>query len=129
MVCWTLATVLVKLAILTLYMRIFTTQSFQRLAIVFIVLTICFGIIYFGFAMSTCVPLSALWNPLPGSKCRDLGAQEIGSLVPDIFLDVCIVALPMPWLLKLRMPLRNKIWVMLIFSLGLAYVVYFVLTP
>ena len=118
MVCWTIATVLVKLAILFLYMRIFTTRSFQRWATVLVVLVILFGVIYFAMAMTTCIPLSELWDPVPGGHCREIIPQEIGSMAPNLFLDICIIALPMPWLWSLHMPLRNKIWITLMFSLG-----------
>jgi len=117
MVCWTLATVLVKLAILFLYMRIFSTQLFKRWATFLVVLVVCFGIIYFCIAMTTCIPLSALWTG--DGTCRDLTKQEIGSMVPNIALDACIVVLPMPWLWTLKMRLRDKIWVSFMFSLGI----------
>lgn len=118
MVCWTVATVFVKLVILFLYMRIFSTRDFRRWARVLIVLVICFGVTYFGIAMSTCIPLSQFWAPVAGGHCRNLVNQEIGSMAPNIFLDICIIALPMPWLWTLQMPLRNKIWITLMFSLG-----------
>lgn len=119
MVCWTIATVLVKLAILSLYTRIFSTRNFRRWAWFIMALVICFGITYFGFALTTCIPLSELWQPVAGGHCRDLVAQEIGSMVPNLFLDVCVLVLPMPWLWKLQMPLKNKLWITLMFSLGI----------
>jgi hypothetical protein len=69
--------------------------------------------------MTNCTPLSHLWHPVPGGWCRQLTTEEYTSVAFNLVIDLGIVILPMPVLWRLQMPLRNKIFVSVMFGIGL----------
>lgn len=117
---WIFSTTAVKLAVLALYMRIFTTPTFKRWAISLGIIDICFGITFLVVFITHCSPVSQQWAPVPWGWCRSLTSAELSSISSNLVLDTAIVILPMPWLWNLHMPLGKKIVVMVMFSFGFA---------
>ncbi|KAH8161364.1 hypothetical protein CIB48_g6888 [Xylaria polymorpha] len=117
---WIFTNTAIKLAVLLLYMRVFTTPVFKRCALVLVAATISFGLSFFIVFLTRCHPISQEWNPVAGGWCADLQVQEISSISTNLVVDVAIVLLPLPWLWRLQMPLRNRIAVMIMFSFGFA---------
>jgi len=123
-VTWTLATVVGKLAVLWLYTRIFSTAVFRRVSRVLMAFCACYGISFLVVFLTYCTPVSQPWNPVLGGTCRDSTSHEpeLVSNSINTVLDIVIVCLPLPWLWSLRMPMRKKMAVMFMFSLGFVYV-------
>ncbi|KAI0593476.1 hypothetical protein F4775DRAFT_577880 [Biscogniauxia sp. FL1348] len=117
---WIFSTTVVKLAVLALYMRIFTTVAFKRWAVSLMVLDICFGITFVVVFITHCNPVSQEWDPVPWGWCRSLTSSELSSISLNLALDTAIVVLPMPWLWNLQMELNKKLLVMVMFSFGFA---------
>lgn len=63
--------------------------------------------------------MSQQWAPVAWGWCRDIYVDQLASVGINLLSDVAIVVLPMPVLWKLQLPMRSKIAVMSMFSIGL----------
>ncbi|OTA92688.1 hypothetical protein M434DRAFT_318625 [Hypoxylon sp. CO27-5] len=118
-ITWLFGTVCVKLAMLCLYTRIFSTAQFRRWSYALMVVVGCYFVAFLIVFMTNCMPLSNLWDPVPGGWCRELTTEEYTSVVFNLIIDLSIVILPMPALWQLKLPLRNKIFVSIMFGMGI----------
>lgn len=119
-VTWIVSTTTIKLAVLALYMRIFSTASFKKWAYGLMAFTVGFGISFFVAFLTRCSPVSQEWDPQPDGWCRPVIKTELASNSINLVLDLAIVCLPMPWLWKLNMATANKVVAMIMFSFGFA---------
>jgi hypothetical protein len=117
-ITWLLGTVFIKMSVLWLYTRIFATPAFKRWSYAIMALVVGYGVGFIVVFMTKCQPLSQMWAPVPGGWCRDLKIEELASVTINIALDAAIVVLPMPVLWGLQMPIRNKIFISVMFSIG-----------
>ena len=117
---WLVGTVCCKLSILSLYTSLFRTSRPVR-NLVWIVSGLVGGyfVAFLPIFLTQCHPISYPWDPVLGGGCRSLSIQEIASITLNIFLDTTIALLPIPAIWKLRMPLRNKLTIGLMFGMGL----------
>lgn len=110
-----------KLSVLFFYHRIFTVTKLRQLTNVVIGLVFLWTL---GFELSTifqCTPIRAAWDVTEGNK----GARCIQSVnwpnslaISDGITDIMILLLPLPVLLRLKMPLKPKIYVIAMFFVG-----------
>lgn len=84
---------------------------------------VSYAVAFIAVFMTQCRPLAASWNPSLG-YCRPIQREEYASVSIGMALDLSIVALPLPTIWKLQMPLRRKIGVSLLFSLGLLHAIH-----
>lgn len=120
---WLVATVACKLSILTLYLTLFRISN--RFSISIYVTCACvviYFVVYLPVQLTQCHPIDYGWNPVPGGGCRSSRATQISSIALNIVLDTVVAVLPITILWNLRMPLRTKIAIGTMFSLGLLYV-------
>lgn len=117
-VCWTLGTGAIKLSMVFLYTRIFRTAQFRRCAYVLMGAIAAFTVAFFVVFLTNCQPVSQEWKPVPGGHCRTQSPSEFASVSSSLAIDLAIIILPFPWLWNLKMPLRNKITVSVILSIG-----------
>ncbi|KAI5798913.1 hypothetical protein EDC01DRAFT_22741 [Geopyxis carbonaria] len=110
---------LVKISILTFYLRLTPLRPF-RLA-VFTVMGVC---IAFGFAVTMtdlfqCSPIRKGWfSTLPG-KCIDQVLFFRSTAIINIILDFTLFLLPLPVMWSLQMRLRQRLALCGVFSVGL----------
>ncbi|OHE90562.1 integral membrane protein [Colletotrichum orchidophilum] len=119
-VTWLLGTVFIKMAILWLYTRIFSTAKFKRWSYILMGVTGAYGVAFLILFMSRCSPMSQQWAPVEGGHCRDITVDQLISVTINIVVDIAMTALPMPALWGLQMPLRNKVAVSAMFGMGAA---------
>lgn len=106
-----------KLSIIFLYMRIMV-HGVQRIAnYVLLSIIVACNVWVFIFQFIQCIPLEALWNPSVPGTCLPLAAN-IGNSVMHIITDFFIFLLPIPTLLTLKIPRKQKIGLVLVFSFG-----------
>lgn len=116
---WLFATVFCKLSILWLYTCIFTTKSFQIASYTMMGVVGAYGVSFLVVFCTNCQPISQSWNPVEGGHCKDVRIEEIVSVSVNMVIDAIIVVMPMPVLWGLQMPIRKKIAITFLFSLGL----------
>lgn len=74
-----------------------------------------------------CSPLPAFWDKSilktnPSSHCFSSSAFWFSYSLTNIFLDILILLLPIHEVLKLHLPLKEKLELIGVFSLGCLYV-------
>ncbi|KAJ6126975.1 hypothetical protein N7523_002587 [Penicillium sp. IBT 18751x] len=120
---WLTGTVCCKLSILALYTSLFRTFRPIRILVWTVSgLVVAYFIAFLPIFLTQCHPISQQWAPVPGGGCRSLAIQEIASIALNIFLDTTIALLPIPALWRLRMALRNKLTIGVMFGMGLVVV-------
>jgi hypothetical protein len=110
-----------KCAILALYLRIFQVSRTLRVLIWIGVFVICstylVAIPVFSYY---CTPrANENWDLMLLGKCKKNGVYALIQGVIGVGLDVYIFILPLPTVLRLRLPRRKKIGVVLVFVAGL----------
>ncbi|KAF2877963.1 hypothetical protein BDV95DRAFT_600652 [Massariosphaeria phaeospora] len=68
--------------------------------------------------LTTCIPLERFWNPMAPGKCIKLREFCIASGLLHVFLDVFILAFPLPIIWRLKTTTSTKLTVSLICLLG-----------
>ncbi|KAI0000275.1 hypothetical protein F4779DRAFT_148648 [Xylariaceae sp. FL0662B] len=121
---WTIATTLCKLSILFLYLELFgTNKAFRRVIWALILLNVIFPIVFIILFNTPCSKLSDSWDPiLSQTQCRSVAKEEVASVGATLGLDLCVVMAPIPIIWRLQMPLKKKVAVCSMFSLGLGVV-------
>ncbi|KAI0506159.1 hypothetical protein F5B22DRAFT_660668 [Xylaria bambusicola] len=115
---YTLGTAAIKLSMLCLYHRIYTTPTFRRWNYFVMALVVAYIITFLPLLLTNCVPLSQYWDPKPGGWCRDTLIYDMATVAANFFLDLAVLILPMPVLWSLKMSIRDKLTVTAMFSIG-----------
>ncbi|KAI1111872.1 hypothetical protein F5Y14DRAFT_288999 [Nemania sp. NC0429] len=113
-----LGTAFVKLSMLCLYHRIYTTRIFRRWVYFVIALDVIYVISFIPLFLTNCIPLSQYWDPKPTGWCRDTIAGDNATLAVNLVLDLLVLALPLPVLWRLQMSIRDKLTVTAMFGFG-----------
>jgi hypothetical protein len=108
-----------KLALLKLYLRVFTDNFVRRLTWVVVVVVILqwlvVGVIVWA---SICQPFSFKWDKSINGHCADLLASYRYFSVPNIITDVAILLLPTTTVWNLQVSKLHKIGIFLTFLTG-----------
>lgn len=115
---WSATTLFTKLSILFLYATLFPVRRMvlaTRIVGGFLIL-FCSAAVMAGLAM--CQPFARNWDRSIPGHCGDQTLYYTCLGVINIVFEVAILALPMPVIYKLKMPLRRKIGVVALLSVG-----------
>lgn len=119
---------LTKLSIMGFYLKFFPFTVFPglRTAIyITIAITVASGISFTMSIIFQCTPISFFWSafddPPPVGSCIKINKYAWTVATFNFALDLWLLALPLPELLKLSLPLRKKVVVCLMFSVGSLY--------
>lgn len=113
---------LIKLAILLQCVRVFVPRK-ERNAMFWA----CHGLMWLNFIfyfngaflmIFFCTPVEKFWNPWIKGHCRDFDTINIVGAVINTASDVSILILPQPIIWNLKLPLKRKIGVSVIFLAG-----------
>lgn len=112
----------IKLAILLLYLRVFSTRHRDafNLAIRGLMIVIC----TFYLALSTakigqCVPRARIWDKSVPGRCVNLSALLQSSGLFNILSDVCILLVPLKGVWNLQISRKRRTGIYAIFTVGL----------
>ncbi|KAL2813366.1 hypothetical protein BJX63DRAFT_224506 [Aspergillus granulosus] len=123
--CFYFSVAVAKLAILSFYLRIFTTRSFKRVTYAVMALCATWGLAVVFQSAFNCTPASFYWTRFDGvsqGTCLSYTAFRVMAPI-NVALDVIVMVLPLPPLLKLNLPLVKKIRVISMFSVGILILV------
>ncbi|KEY73986.1 hypothetical protein S7711_02581 [Stachybotrys chartarum IBT 7711] len=107
----------VKISFLFQYRRIFATQQVQTIcfwALIGVVFWACLQAVLLGIS---CLPISFI-VPSTADWCLDTLPVWYFSSAMSLATDILIFCIPLPSVLKLQLPIKQKVLVMFIFSLG-----------
>lgn len=110
----------IKLSVLCFYHRIF---PFRRVTIIGSLLglfVIAWCITYLALIVFNCKPIRYFWDKsIPGGKCIGDGFLESYLLgAANIVTDIAVLALPIPWLLRLKLGRGKKMALIATFVIG-----------
>lgn len=117
-VLYTITIFIVKLSTLCLWHRLFPGRGFTTSLYIIGGICIAYSITQMVCVVTQCIPLSTLWNPSIKGTCIDLGRVFVVCSSFNIATDFCIIILPIFQLWKLKVNVRQKIQLFIMFSLG-----------
>ncbi|KAH7368699.1 hypothetical protein B0T11DRAFT_277500 [Plectosphaerella cucumerina] len=120
-----IASGLVKLSILASYLRIAPIGSwFRRLTWATLGLVVSLVIVFLIVLWTQCIPIQYYWRVHPDSvtKCIAEWPPLAGQTISTIVADTIVYLLPLPTLWRLRLPLFQRISLMVLFSMGVVVV-------
>ncbi|KAF4813119.1 hypothetical protein CGCSCA5_v008604 [Colletotrichum siamense] len=114
-----------KLSILTSYLRIAPLGStFQRVTQVTIGAVLALIIIFLMVLWTQCIPIWHYWDlTVPDRNCMAEWPPLAGQTITTVITDIVVYLLPMPTLFRLRLPVLQRIVLIILFSLGTVVVV------
>ncbi|KAL2672409.1 hypothetical protein Neosp_013118 [[Neocosmospora] mangrovei] len=123
------AEMLVQMSLLAFYIRVFPEASLfvRRSSWTLIAIVACFGIANTCTMIFQCTPISFFWYGWAGEvtgKCIDINLFSWIRAAIEIAIDVAILSLPLPSVVKLQMSWKKKAQVLLMFALGFVWVIF-----
>ncbi|KAK3292671.1 uncharacterized protein B0H64DRAFT_234029 [Chaetomium fimeti] len=116
------AIMLTKITVVCFFMRVFPARGFQLVCWGTIAHCVLFIVSTTIAAILACVPVEAAWIAWTGTAeavCFNNNAFWWAHAAINIITDVWILALPIPQLLNLQLGRRKKVYLIMMFSVGL----------
>lgn len=118
-VLYSILITLVKLSVLVMYRRVFPTTLVLRGTYVLGALSIVWWIAVILVTFLQCTPLNGMWELFTvKTTCMDKLGLFIGNAIPNLSIDVLILALPLYEVARLQMTKLKKTGILAIFLLG-----------
>lgn len=100
------------------YLRVFPTRRMRIVCWVMITILGVYGTWCVVSAFLTCVPVAKFWNPsLPGF-CLSRPGLWFSNASMHITTDLAILVIPIPALMAIDIPRKQKLVLMIMFALG-----------
>ena len=115
---WIAAIASIKISILHLYVAIFRSAWFRRVAQAVMGLCVVCGVAFIMDGFLICRPFAFNWNKTIPGVCGNQILVYVIAIVVNLLLDIVILSLPMPLIWGLQIPLRKKVALCAIFGLG-----------
>ncbi|KAK8105265.1 hypothetical protein PG999_008624 [Apiospora kogelbergensis] len=109
---------LVKASILLFYNSIFTVRPFRIAVYVMLGIVVAWTITYIFANLFTCFPVTTLIEPFYGNKCINAVPMWLSVVGSDLVVDVGILLMPVPMVMRLQLPWKDKLGVLGMFGLG-----------
>ena len=108
-----------KISIMLLYIRLFpTTQFILKARILLGIVTAC-SVEAILTGIFSCIPVDSFWDLSIACHCIPRGFLWFFNAALNIVTDLAIMILPIPVLSNLKLPQRQKVAIMLIFTVGI----------
>ncbi|EEY14709.1 conserved hypothetical protein [Verticillium alfalfae VaMs.102] len=111
-----------KTSLLTLYLRISPQRWFNIIIWFAIAMVASYTVTIAGLLLFGCKPIRSAWDPYATGKCVDFPVVYIAIAVANIVSDVVLFVIPIPTIIKLKMPLAQKIGAGIMFGVGSVFV-------
>lgn len=118
---WSLSLGLTKLSILALYAKIFDVGKFVLISQACAGFVVVWAMILFIGAFTICSPVEYNWDKFSVvGTCGDVRMLWAVTGGLNIFTDLVVMLLPMPYIYGLSLQMYKKIGLMVTFGIGLA---------
>ena len=109
-----------RMSALFFYRRIFQVNSraFKISLWIGVVLNTLWILTFFIFTLVGCRPLQKFWKPRIPGECVSIVPMSLGNNVTSVFMDLYILILPMPKILRLNLKWGRKVMLVFVFFLG-----------
>lgn len=119
-ICYTSVLVSAKFSVLLFYWRIFSVSSIRLPIIILASIVGSWGIAIILVSTFTCVPPAKQWDMSLHGSCNVHQKQFfIGNAVPNVFADIALLILPLPYIYGLKLARFQKTGLLLIFLVGI----------
>ncbi|KAI1138865.1 hypothetical protein F5Y05DRAFT_352879 [Hypoxylon sp. FL0543] len=120
---WGLSSALIKMSIVSSYMRIWSGRRFKILCHALLALLSLFGLTLFFGGVFACVPIALSWTPpSPDSRsparCIDLPLFMFVTSTLNTAADLLIFAIPVPLIRRLQIARKQQIALTGVFTVG-----------
>ena len=110
---------LTKVSILLFYLRVFPSRGFHITCNTVLGFVVLSGTVIVLCQLLQCLPVQYNWDKsIHHVKCINVNVLTYAHAALNIFQDVLILALPVPWILRLRLELNQKICLVIMFQVG-----------
>ncbi|KAK7756805.1 hypothetical protein SLS62_001250 [Diatrype stigma] len=112
---------LAKLSLLFLYLRITPDNRFHIVVKTLAAAFALYALVYAMISIFSCRPISASWDlalMAAGSTCINKANFFLAASVANIVMDVIILVMPVPIIIPLQIPRRQKASLLLLFATG-----------
>lgn len=116
---WASALSAVKLSLLLLYVQVFRIRKFRFAAYAVIPLVAGWWLSVFLEELLLCRPLAYNWDKSIDGKCANVTAAYLAAGILNLLTDVSVLVLPIPMVLRLQLPLRTRLALLVTFCVGL----------
>ncbi|KAI0846127.1 hypothetical protein F5Y00DRAFT_272233 [Daldinia vernicosa] len=112
--------VFVKFSILAFYWRIFNRSGSIKLPITILTTAVLmWGLAVFFLTLLQCIPTRGIWDKTIQASCNVDSQKFLFAIsIPNIVIDVTILTLPIPYVIRLNVPKSQKRAVITLFLLG-----------
>lgn len=107
-----------KASILLQYFRVFPTHRMRLTCWIMISILSIYGTWAVISAFLTCVPVAKFWDPTIKGFCLSKPALWFSNASMHITTDLAILVIPIPALIAIDIPKRQKIALILMFAMG-----------
>lgn len=105
-----------KVSILLFYLRLNPTKNFRYSTYAVIFLTMAYLTSLLLVQLFACQPVKKLWQPLIDGKCINEDPVYLVIPIAGTLLDIMVLLLPIPMLIKLQVNLRTKLLLGAVFA-------------
>ncbi|KAI9926339.1 hypothetical protein ASPWEDRAFT_698138 [Aspergillus wentii DTO 134E9] len=113
------ATGFTKVSVLIFYLRIFPSRSFHISVWTIVFIAVAYNVASVLANVFSCTPIAKAWDlTIEHGICMNRPVFYFANAGLGIFTDFATVLVPIPWLRRLQMPLRQKIAVGCILAMG-----------
>jgi hypothetical protein len=113
---------LTKLSVLLLLLDVFVMFWYRKATFIIMALAACYLVWVFISNTISCLPVHAFWDlSIPESErwCMPMKPKYLADTTVNAALDIAIFCLPLPLLRTLTLPWKQKMWLGVVFTLGL----------
>ncbi|RJE26704.1 integral membrane protein [Aspergillus sclerotialis] len=107
-----------KATILMQYFRVFATKGIRIASTIMLIVLAIYGTWAVLIAFLNCIPVEKFWHPSTPGHCLSEKGLWFSNAAMHISTDIAIFLIPIPALLKLPLPKRQKIAIIAMFALG-----------
>ncbi|KAF4625633.1 hypothetical protein G7Y89_g12532 [Cudoniella acicularis] len=109
---------LTKFSIVLQYLRVFVKPRIRMACKVVMGIILVYGLQTLLCSILACIPVSGFWLINEPSKCIDKKFQWFFNASFNILTDLLILSLPIPVLLNIQLPTKQKLLLTFVFALG-----------
>ncbi|KAF1831964.1 hypothetical protein BDW02DRAFT_504140 [Decorospora gaudefroyi] len=117
-----MAVALTKMSFLCFCLRIFPRVELRRTVYILLAVCLAYGIAFTITCLFNCTPVSYIWTSWDGEhtgRCINFHIFAWAHAGINIVLDVIVLAVPIPELLRLSLSLKKKMFIIMMFSIGI----------
>lgn len=103
---------------LIFYKNIFNVHGFRVAVYIMPSIVFAWTISYFFANLFTRFPITPLIEPFYGNKCINVVPTWLSVVITDLIVDVGILLMPVPMVLRLQLPWKDRLVVLGMFGLG-----------